>query len=76
MPKFEWFVVLFLTFYLNNDWNGAEADSDTNYVIVALDEWDMNNNTELRQILMSLRQLDEGRSGQSGKIRITSTFFK
>lgn len=81
MPKFEWFVVLLLTFQLNDASNdGAESDiSNVNYVVVALDEWDMNNSTELRQILTSLRQMGEGRNKQnSGKIQIAeiNQFFE
>lgn len=70
MPKFEWFIVSFVIFQLIDASNSGDASdsSNVNYVVVALDEWDMNNSTELRQILLSLRHMNEGRDKQnSGK---------
>lgn len=66
MSKLEFVFVLLLLFQLNNAENGNSAESElerqkNEYTVVALEDWELNDNNEIRNLLSSL-SMGEGRS--------------
>lgn len=69
MPKLEVIFVLFMIFQSNiaenvtNNGDDSESGSPKdNYIIVALDDWDLSDNEELQNLLMNLQSLGESQS--------------
>lgn len=73
MPKSMVIVVLFLIFQLNiaeqvadGGENSESEGSNDKYIVVALDDWDLSDNDELRNLLLNLQSLGESRSTPNG----------